>query len=133
MSREDNPQEWLRLAENDRRVARLLLADGEYDTCAFHCQQAVEKLLKAIIVKQTGQAPPYIHDLRPLFRLADTAGADENVAVAINGLNVYYAATRYPMDTVDADAFIKPLAESAVKQTEMVFTWFFPKVNFGNK
>ena len=57
MSRESDPLEWLRYAEIDRRAAKHLLEAGEYETCAFHCQQAIEKLLKAVIVKQTGQRP----------------------------------------------------------------------------
>lgn len=42
MSREADPKEWLRYAESDRRVARHLLEAGDYEACAFHCQQAVE-------------------------------------------------------------------------------------------
>ncbi len=43
---------WLEKADHDRRAAPLALA-GEppiTDVAAFHCQQAVEKLLKAYLV-----------------------------------------------------------------------------------
>lgn len=133
MKRETNAQEWLRLAEGDRRVAHLLLQDGEYDACAFHCQQATEKLFKAIIVKRTNEPPPYIHDLRPLFRYISDLGIDGDIVLATNSLNAYYAATRYPLETVDPSTFIKPLAESAVRDMEAVFTWFLARVNFKDK
>ncbi|MGQ0604767.1 MAG: HEPN domain-containing protein [Anaerolineales bacterium] len=58
MSREKDPREWLHYAENDQRAAKALIEAEIYEHCVFHCQQAVEKLLKAIIVKQTGDRPP---------------------------------------------------------------------------
>ncbi len=48
MSCEGNPQEWLQSAESDRRAAKHLLESGDYEPCAFHCQQAVEKLLNTV-------------------------------------------------------------------------------------
>ena len=44
--------EWLRKARNDLVSARILLAHGDpvTDTACFHCQQAVEKTLKAFLV-----------------------------------------------------------------------------------
>lgn len=133
MKRELDVREWLRLAEADRRVAKLLLQDGEAAAYAFHCQQAVEKLLKAIIVNRTGQLPPYVHDLRPLLRSISELGTDEKLVTAVGYLNAYYAATRYPVDTVDAESFTAPLAASAVDQMEFVFQWYSTRMNFGSK
>lgn len=44
--------EWLAKAENDHRAAATLLAntDSLREIIAFHCQQAVEKYLKALLV-----------------------------------------------------------------------------------
>jgi HEPN domain-containing protein len=45
--------EWTQSAQRDREAARLLLAAPEYDgyeMIGFHAQQAVEKLIKAMLV-----------------------------------------------------------------------------------
>jgi HEPN domain-containing protein len=43
---------WVRKAEHDLEAARLILAGGSncpYDTACFHCHQAAEKYLKALL------------------------------------------------------------------------------------
>ena len=130
MSREGNPQQWLRHAEVDRRAAKTLLESSEYEPCAFHCQQAVEKLLKAIIVKQTEQKPPHIHDLTTLLRKVRNLQVGDELAQTIRDIDAYYVATRYPLDVVDEGTFKKPLAESAVQRTDEVFQWFLSRITF---
>jgi HEPN domain-containing protein len=63
VSSEEDVREWMAYAERDRRAARHLLESGDYEAYVLHCQQAVEKLLKAGIVSQTGERPPYWHNL----------------------------------------------------------------------
>lgn len=113
MSREQDPREWLRFADSDRRAAHALLEAGFYEQCAFHCQQAVEKLLKAIIVKQTRSRPVHTHDLNALMERVTSAAISEPIARAISDIDGYYAGSRYPIDVVDEGAFSRPLAESA--------------------
>lgn len=65
-------RQWLRKADGDLRVAeRLVDAPEDYDAVAFHCQQAVEKYLKARLAA-TGQDPPRTHDLLRLLLLLET-------------------------------------------------------------
>lgn len=47
-----------------------MLASGRYLYVVFCCQQAVEKALKAVIVRKTGALPPRVHNL---LRLADSS------------------------------------------------------------
>ncbi len=49
---------WLRLAKLDLESARRSLSGDSYLHCIFGCQQAIEKLLKALVVRVTGQIPP---------------------------------------------------------------------------
>lgn len=69
-------REWLAKAWNDLRSAEALLSlsPPATDTAAFHCQQAVEKALKAFL---THRNEPFekLHDLTALCRLC--AGFDE--------------------------------------------------------
>ena len=130
MSRETSVQEWLNKAESDRDTAKYLLAGEKYADCAFYCQQAVEKLLKAAWVAQTGQRPPRIHDLRALLDKASPDADNENIENAVNSINGYYSGSRYPLDSVDPSIFQKPLAESAIQKTDQVFEWFLARINF---
>lgn len=60
--------EWIAKAQGDLGVAHrehALGPQGNTDAVVFHCQQAIEKLLKGLIAK-TGTEPPHIHDLPQL-------------------------------------------------------------------
>ncbi|MCL2791777.1 MAG: HEPN domain-containing protein [Spirochaetaceae bacterium] len=61
----NTPREWRLLAARDISVADHLAATMKpvpTEVIAFHCQQAVEKYLKGVLVV-LGEEPPYIHDL----------------------------------------------------------------------
>lgn len=61
-------REWLRIAGNDLRVARLAIPNGPLEPGCFHCQQVIEKLLKAWLIAH-GCRPPFTHDLTLLLDL----------------------------------------------------------------
>ena len=69
--------EWLAYAEIDLRIARMCAADADMPLwpIGFHCQQAVEKCLKAALVLQ-GIAPEKTHRLGDLAKELMTVGAD---------------------------------------------------------
>ncbi|HLD41763.1 MAG TPA: HEPN domain-containing protein [archaeon] len=46
--------EWFEKARGDLRKAKIMLENKEFDDVAFHCQQAAEKSLKAVLIKQEG-------------------------------------------------------------------------------
>ena len=65
----DLVQGWLLKAESDLVAARLMVeSEGPYDTACFHCQQAIEKLLKAFLLHHD-QKILHTHDLEELARL----------------------------------------------------------------
>ena len=53
--------------------AEILYQNKKYHHALFFCHLSIEKMLKAIVVKSTGAAPPLSHDL---VRLAERAGLD---------------------------------------------------------
>ena len=64
-------RQWVRKAEHDLEAARLILAAEThcpYDTVCFHCHQAAEKYLKALLTLLGIQAPR-THDLGKLLAL----------------------------------------------------------------
>lgn len=65
MKREEEIRYWARIAKDDIRVARHLLDAGDRLHAMFFCHLAVEKMLKALFVKN----PDRLH--RPLIIFPD--------------------------------------------------------------
>ena len=99
MTRKDLVDEWLLLATDDLEVAEHLLTvmrGAPLEIICFHCQQAGEKGLKALL-QHLGRDVPRTHDLVELRRLLgadlpDDAELDRSCSV----LSAYGITTRYP-------------------------------------
>ena len=61
---DQNVVRWLYFAEADMASAEVLHTGGQELTAIFHLQQAVEKTMKAFLLKRTALEPPRIHGLR---------------------------------------------------------------------
>jgi HEPN domain-containing protein len=59
------------------------------------CQQALEKLLKALVVEVSHKLPPRIHNLVRLATLADLS-LDSHQDVLLGKLSLEYIELRYP-------------------------------------
>lgn len=72
----DRPEVLLRKARQDELVLERLLDDREVDddTLGFHAQQAVEKLLKAILASRSVDYPR-THNIRVLIELLAKDGS----------------------------------------------------------
>jgi HEPN domain-containing protein len=89
---------WLDKAKQFEGYAKRELAEGRYDASAFFAQQAVELLLKGLLLKRTG-ARPYTHSLVELLQaLAEQLGVPvpEEVLKAAEMLEEHYISARYP-------------------------------------
>jgi HEPN domain-containing protein len=61
-----SPEEWLARAKGDLALARAPLPEGAfYEDLCFHAQQAAEKALKSVYLRQ-GWSFRYVHDLEEL-------------------------------------------------------------------
>jgi HEPN domain-containing protein len=90
-------QRFVAKADNDLRAATILATDcGLADVVCFHCQQAVEKMLKAALLA-SGNEPPRTHDLGFLLETLETIrpipGGLREVCAALAD---YGVAPRYP-------------------------------------
>ena len=67
---------WVRKAEQDWQVAHKLAGENPppRDVVCFHCQQAAEKYLKALL-QESGQVEPRTHDLVNVLNLLLPADA----------------------------------------------------------
>ena len=84
-------KEWLTQAEADFKTATNSLASKDYYASAFWSQQAIEKCLKAIIIKKSKELIK-IHDL---ILLGKKANLPTDLLNKINLLSGVYIETRY--------------------------------------
>ncbi len=73
MDKSEIVEYWLKSAEEDYKMVRELLILKHYVYSLFFCHLAIEKILKALVVKKTKKHAPYIHNLT---RLAEIAGLE---------------------------------------------------------
>lgn len=93
---------WLELARLDLESARKSLQGNSFLHCLFGCQQALEKLLKALVVEVTDQSPPRLHNL---VRLAALAGLtlESHHEILLSKLSLEYIELRYPEELATID------------------------------
>lgn len=94
--------EWIAKGDNDYETASILYKEeGPTDTLCSHCQQSVEKYLKAYLTYLKIHFEK-IHDLRILVKLC--AKKDSEILKFIDKLRIldaYYIESRYPPILVD--------------------------------
>jgi len=93
-------RQWLAKAQSDWETVEILTASKRCptDTVCFHCQQFVEKLLKALLTRHSIEAPK-THDLRRLIELAKPFAPELSLLADVSDeLTVHGVETRYPGD-----------------------------------
>ena len=96
-------KQWMLKAENDLlNVANNLQSDAvPWDTICFHCQQVVEKYLKAVLVIHNREIPRS-HDLEQLYNLIQLwIPSLENQKAELRWLTTYAVMSRYPVEVED--------------------------------
>jgi len=129
----EEAERWWKYSESDVKTAKYLFEGKKYKDASFYCQQAVEKLLKAVVVLQTGQRPPRTHDLQGLAEQLPEFEIDEAEIQAIASVDAFYVGSRYPLDSVDPSVFNETVAKSAVEKVDTIFLWFLTRINFGKE
>ncbi len=84
---------WVRQADHDLENAKKNLDIEAYDVCLILCEQAAEKILKALYIKDRKEEPPRTHSLRKLIELTDMP---EDALKLVAELDSYYLVLRYP-------------------------------------
>jgi len=120
---------WLERSNYDLETAKAMLDAGRCLYVAYMCQQAIEKLLKAIIAQHGKENLP-IHNLNRLAELAELRGelAAEQVDLLAE-LTAYNIEARYGdykeslSEVVDTQK-----ANALYAQTKGLFQWLYPKI-----
>lgn len=89
-------QEWIDLADSDLAFAQTgFEAEDFYHLICFHCQQSVEKIIKAFLIYHRTKFPK-IHDLIELNKLCLLIDPSfTELREEISFLNTFYVETRY--------------------------------------
>lgn len=130
MANEKNINIWVEIAEEDMDSAEYNFKGKKYLWAMIMCQQAVEKILKAIYVKNTGKIPEKTHNLVKLAK--DTCIievlSEENIEL-MEKLLFYYFGTRYPekREKIKASIFLKDINNTMTKTREL-YLWLKNKL-----
>ena len=91
-----SPEDWLRHAHADLALARSPVGpDDLFELHCFHAQQAVEKSLKAILLKR-GLRIPRTHVIQSLLDALSAVMVVPDDVVAASSLTLYASEVRYP-------------------------------------
>ena len=123
----DYIKQWISKAEDDLVAARRLIEIEPYilDPACFHCQQAVEKYLKAYLVYKEFHFEK-THDID--YLLEECAKYDEGFkSIDIKNINHFAVDIRYPDDSL-----VPELGEAKeyVQIAEQIKTLVESKINF---
>ncbi len=95
MTLEEHIAYWIDSAERNLNSANSNFQSENYDWCLFIGHLVLEKALKALYIKTTGNiTPPYIHNLQRLAKLSNIE-LDEVTSLFLNRVNRFHLETRY--------------------------------------
>jgi len=111
---------WRKGAKTDLQTAKILHEKRRQKEALFFAHLALEKALKALVVKATGNFPPWIHDLR---RLSLQTGLEYDIQTMqfFAFMNPFSAQGRYPEP--DKKPPSKANVRKILLQTERVVKW----------
>lgn len=85
---------WIKSVEEDYKTAQSLFKDGRYQHSLFFCHLTIERALKALVLKNTGEHAPLTHQL---IRLSELSGVNfsEEQKQALVEINTFNIKSRY--------------------------------------
>ncbi|MBI2151375.1 HEPN domain-containing protein [Candidatus Woesearchaeota archaeon] len=115
-------ENWWKQAQRDLVSAKNSLNSKDYYICAFLCQQAVEKGLKARLMLSTKERIFITHSL---VELGKRAKVSENLIEDLRRLAPEYTISRYPdvTETLPYENYSLEIAQDRLKRAERIFQW----------
>ncbi|MBI5003957.1 HEPN domain-containing protein [Candidatus Kaiserbacteria bacterium] len=116
-------QFWREKSGEDFAVAQMLLASNRNTYALFFCHLAIEKLLKALVVRKTNANAAYDHNLQ---RLASDAGLQlsDTMQESLAEINTFNIKGRY--DEFKSQFYKKATTEyteNYLRETEHILVW----------
>ena len=89
----------------------------------FMCQQAIEKIIKALYIDKLDDEPPRSHNLAFVFKKTGIVVPHETMQ-HFNLLSAYYIESRYPEYKEKLSSIVdKSRAKTLLQKTEEVYAW----------
>jgi HEPN domain-containing protein len=99
----DETKKWLEYADENLRSARLLLDSELFNPCLQNVQQAVEKMLKALLVESTKKIKK-THSINELVNILDKHGLNVDMTEDdCDLLDSIYLPSKYPLGSILPD------------------------------
>ena len=99
-----------------------LFKSRNFDGTAFYCQQAVEKVLKALILLKTKEKKTEGHSL---IYLGKTAELPHNFFSGLKKLSPQYFISRYPdiTESLPYENYDSEIAKEQLERARRIFKW----------
>jgi len=127
VSDETDVSEWIKYAQSDRQAAENLFASGDYSVCAEMCQQMLEKIVKALLISQTGRRPPYEHNLKKLADDVRDVTIPPRIIDALLSASPHYRFARYP-GLGDLSLYTAEYTQNLLGNTIEAYEWFLHQI-----
>ena len=124
-------KKWIEISDYDFETGRAMFKSRRYLYVAFMCQQAVEKIIKALIVLNQDEYPPKIHKVESLALKANLGDElNEEQKDFLSELSFFYLNNRYPDFKTELNKLIsKKKAQELLDKTENFLKWVKSKLN----
>jgi HEPN domain-containing protein len=123
-------KQWLNMADTDLGVAKHLMENyypKPLEIICYHCQQASEKAIKAIVVAKGSQGGiPKLHDLSFLLnQVKNFVEIEENYYDYADTLTQYSVSVRYPNELFLEERH----AKNAIQYADEIVNWAHGVIN----
>lgn len=127
----DRSTNWLEEANWDLENAKILFENDRFNTVVFHCQQAAEKAVKALLYHNNLNGWGHsIHSLLEKYKEIKNENFDDLKRMALS-LDKHYITTRYPdalPNIVPHKAYNKQEAELAINQAKKIINYVIKEI-----
>lgn len=113
---------WWDYSKSDLNTAEYLFRGKKYKDASFYCQQAVEKALKALSLKEEGKIKK-IHDL---VELGKDVNLPSDLIDYCKELTLAYIYSRYP--DVKEEKNMRSVSANFLKYTKEILKWTGKKI-----
>jgi HEPN domain-containing protein len=123
MDNKEKVKYWLDIADYDLGTARAMFSSKRYLYVVFMCQQATEKIIKALYVNNLNEEPPRSHNLAFPFKKIKIQPPDGALNF-FNILSAHYIQNRYPdYKNRFSSLLTREKAIEYLERTEEIYKW----------
>ena len=124
MTQDEHIKYWLDSAQHDFDTLNTLFQSGKYDWSLFIGHIVLEKVLKAVYVRNNeNRIPPKVHNLVRLAELSQI-NIDDDQKFLLDGINDFNIEVRYPEYKNEFyKTCTKEFAEEKINQINKLYKW----------